>query len=354
MHRPAGKVPSSVAGPRMARVAPAAAPACRVTSARRVLIGLLLARRMKWPLAALAALLALAAAAPLPVAGADMTEHGFAGPAHLRAAYGDIPLTQTVEPDGRWNVVQYVRMEHSGGQSVTVGFNVPPGFVVDDPSCTCGNVTLTGFEVTTQQDPGAGTHVFALAMHTPPNGAPAAVPLLYQPSVSPWTATIYTRQGQTVSSTVAETTTLPGADRPEYTIHAFGPASGVGYFGLNLPPTATTTTAPPEGTSPWLYAAAGLLVGAALWALLVARGMVQRRTRKQVAAPAAHVEAAKAEPVTVLEGRKRALMAALKEVELARQADEMDIPTYDALKAELKKEAVTVMRAIDETKGSKA
>ncbi|MFO1536051.1 MAG: hypothetical protein ABR586_10330, partial [Thermoplasmatota archaeon] len=90
------------------------------------------------------------------------------------------------------------------------------------------------------------------------------------------------------------------------------------------------------------------------WAFLVQRGMVQARGRKQVAQVAAHTEAAAQDPPAVLEGKKRALLAALKEVELARQSQEMDTPTYDAVKAEFKKQAVTVMRALETADGKQA
>jgi len=49
----------------------------------------------------------------------------------------------------------------------------------------------------------------------------------------------------------------------------------------------------------------------------------------------------------VLEGKKRALMAALKEVEVAKMNNEMPPEVYDAVKADLKKQAVTVMRALE-------
>jgi len=44
-------------------------------------------------------------------------------------------------------------------------------------------------------------------------------------------------------------------------------------------------------------------------------------------------------------------MAALKEVEVAKMHNEMAPEVYDAVKADLKKQTVTVMRALEEGSG---
>lgn len=113
--------------------------------------------------------------------------------------------------------------------------------------------------------------------------------------------------------------------------------------------TVTTTATPGPTATPafsWTSLVLGLLAGILLWAFLVQRGMVQRRSRKQVVATAAHTAAA-AEGTEMLQARRRTLMAALKDLEKAKMNKEVPVDVYDRLKAELKKDTVTVMRAIE-------
>jgi hypothetical protein len=106
-------------------------------------------------------------------------------------------------------------------------------------------------------------------------------------------------------------------------------------------------------TLDWLLMGVAFFLGMVLWAFLVSRGAVQRRSRKQVVATAPHAEAAR-EGQAVLEARKLALMAGLKELEMARMNKQVDDAAYDQVKGEFKAEAVTTMRAIEETGGKKA
>lgn len=308
---------------------------------------------MRWPAALLLTL--LVALPSVPLAGAQMTENGFTGNSHLRLAYGDVPLSPAVEPDGRWNAVEYHRVHHSGGALLET-FDITPGFAVDGVTCTCGNVTVTdatAFMVSSKGDVAAGDYVLALSYHMvrlEQATFPAAI--VFRPLISgPWTATLYLRQGQSVYSRWAETATLPGASHPEYTIHSFGGDDGASQspvFELNSAAGVAAAPGSPSGLaqSPWAYAAAAFILGALVWAFLVRQGIVQKRTRRQAVAVAAHDEAGK-EPTAVLEGRKRALMAALKEVELAKMGREMDNATYDVVKADLKRQTVAVMRALE-------
>lgn len=306
-------------------------------------------------------LLACAATLLVPPTAAQMTENGFTGDSHLRAAFGDVPLSPAAEADGRWNVVEYQRLHHAGGPLIA-GFAMTPGFAVDGATCTCGNVSLqhavapapsTGVEQVTASNVPAGVYVVSLTYHRDGVGGPGLPQgLLFTPAAGPWTATLYLRSDQTVLTGAAQTQDLPGADHPEYRIHEYAGSDRQAFFELNGAPVVTPM--PASATNPWLFAASGFIFGCIVWYFLVSRGVVQRRTRKQVASTAAHVEAAQNEALPILEGRKRALMAALKEIEMARQADELDLPTYDTLKAELKKETVTVMRAIDESSAKKA
>ncbi|MES2155619.1 MAG: hypothetical protein V4510_10830 [bacterium] len=299
------------------------------------------------------AALAIVAILVAPAGAAQMTEFGFSGTSHLRVAYGDVPLSPATESAGQWHAVEYRRITVPAGGSVAQLFAVSPGFAFENAACTCGNVTWQAGQVTSPSSVPAGSYVIAITTGISAGPADPVVVRLQTPGSDTASATIYLRQGQMVAGAQAETQVLPGADHPEYTIHAFEGIPHATSFVLNAPGSPVAASGA-SGTNPWLYAAAGVIVGAVVWAFLVKRGAVQRKSRKQVATTAAHVEAAQAEPVTVLEGRKRALMAALKELELARQANEMDVPTYDTLKAELKKETVTVMRAIDESGAKKA
>jgi hypothetical protein len=298
---------------------------------------------MKLALPALAALSLLALLAA-PVAHAALTDTtDFAEASYLRVADGDIPRTTATEPAGQWNLVEYARV--TSGASVAARFALPAGFSPDGADCTCGNVTVTVlpsglFQVASSAAPSATTLVAFRAHH-----AAGDVAFSFDPQQSDaWTASFYLRQGQSVQSgNTPSTKDLPStAENPGYFITSFS-GSGSGWFQLG----ATPSVPAPVTQTNWVLVGVALVAGAFVWAFLVSRGLVQKKGRKQVAQVAAHVEAAAADPAPVLEGKKRALLAALKEVELARQANEMPTDVYDVVKADLKKQAVTVMRALE-------
>ncbi|MEA3144403.1 MAG: hypothetical protein QOG31_1727 [Thermoplasmata archaeon] len=301
----------------------------------------------------LVALVAAVLAAPV------QAQMDFGQSYQVRAGVGDIPSTQAVERAGAWNVEQRLTVPLGGAKDLH--FTLPAGSALETVACTCasftrqaqaGAVTVslaannTGntATVTVLSSQPFSTAV-AFSLRAPPEAGKDAAVILYVPMGSafeaPGTAT-------SPGSSTDGTATIQAL-----TYTAASPLPDP--FWAAIHPGATTTApAPPAAGFPWLQAVAAFVLGLLLWAFLVQRGIVQTRGRKQVAQVAAHTEIAAQDPPAVLEGKKRALLAALKEVEMARQAQEMDTATYDAVKADFKRQAVTVMRALDEGAGKQA
>lgn len=310
-------------------------------------------------LAALLVATLVALAAPATAKLSDATD--FTTSALVRGAIGDIPLTTPVEPAGRLNVVEYVRLTHAQGSASSASFTLPAGATVDGAECTCESaVTLReepqgGRVVTVPANESMGSPVVALRFHV--ESAKAFTVALAAPTVGTGTTwNLYVPDGTSASSTLGAATTLPStADHPGLTIHnwvvdtasAASANAGFSFYPAAASTTGTTVTPTSGSSMPWLWLVGGVLLGAIVWAFLVSKGMVQSRSRKQVVAVAAHVEAAKTEPVPVLEAKKRFLMGAMKDIEIAKQNNELDNATYDAVKADFKKQTVTVMRAIE-------
>lgn len=93
--------------------------------------------------------------------------------------------------------------------------------------------------------------------------------------------------------------------------------------------------------NPYLWGAAGLVGGFLVAAFLARRG-------KLGAAPKKFEKGGEMESRDVLEARRRSLMAALKELELAHEAKEIPDSAYAPLKEEYKAQAVRVMRSLEE------
>lgn len=298
--------------------------------------------------------LAVAALLLAPLVGAQME---FAQPYQVRAGFGDLPSTAAVERAGTWNAEQRLRVMQVASPQV-LHFAVPAGAAVEDVACTCaafteqvrdGSVTVTlpasnttgSWTVTVLSSQPFSTAV-AFALRAPPEAGKEAAIILFVP--------------RDLELEAPATPTSPGATTDgtatiqAFTFDAAHPMPDPFWAALHP---ATTATAPPAAPGfPWLQAVAAFVLGLVVWAFLVQRGLVQKRGRKQVAQAAAHQEIAAQDPPAVLEGKRRALLAALKEVEVAKQAQEMDTATYDAVKAEFKRQAVAVLRAIDERAGT--
>lgn len=298
-----------------------------------------------------ALLLALLVAAP-----ASAQPPVFDQPYQARLALGDIPTTTTAEGPG-WNLEQRVRVDHVAGNDTTVTLRVPADMQAGTPTCTCsalgsersgadtllhirGNEPTGTYEVRLPSSQGASGHL-NLTLEAP-GYATNGVLVVYVPG------------GHTLQAPIAPDDQLAcTAQAGDCTIHSF---RGTEARPLPMPFLVTVApqaaTPPPQDApatvdlTPWLYAAVAFALGCLFWALLVSRGTVQKRSRKQAVTTAAHTQVA-SEPVAVLEGKKRALLAALKEVEVAKMNAEMDTATYDAVKADFKRQAVTVMRALE-------
>jgi hypothetical protein len=271
----------------------------------------------------------------------------------VRAAVGDIPSTQAAEPANSWNVEQRFLVA-AGNASQSVTLQLPFGSTLVNASCTCGGQpAINGRDVTFQVS-GAGQQTVT-ALTSQPASRAFGFEVMRPGGPGDGVVVLYVPLSYDFEAPLEPTQTLPSTS---------GTATIVEFRGASLPnpfwaSLHLSTAAVDDGESDsepgplysdgivWLFLAAGVLAGILLWAFLVSRGAVQAKGRKQVAATAAHVEAAANEPPAVLEGRKRALLAALKEIEVAKMNNEMPNEVYDAVKADLKKQAVTVMRALE-------
>jgi hypothetical protein len=270
----------------------------------------------------------------------------------VRAAVGDIPTTSAAEPSNAWNVEQRVLVQATNA-SQAVTLQLPFGSTLVDGNCTCGaQPTINGRDVTFQVS-GSGQQTVTV-LSSQPTARAFGFEVL-RPGVATETVVVlYVPTSYEVEAPVE-------GDSPG--LSTDGSARILEYRGASVPNPfwaslhlATTVGGDdgPAGSGQawdddvvWVFLALGIVVGAVLWALLVSKGVVQARSRKQVASTAAHVEAAANDPPAVLEGKKRALLAALKEIEVAKMNNEMPNEVYDVVKADLKKQAVTVMRALE-------
>ena len=272
----------------------------------------------------------------------------YSEPFQVRAAAGDIPTTAATEPTGAWNVEQ--RYTASGNATGSVTFQLPHGSSLVNASCTCGaQPTINGRDVTFAS-PGGSTMTVLSSQPLSrafgfeakrPTGPGGTVVVLYVPVSYEVEAPVDGDSPGLSTDGSARIVEYRGASLPDPFWASLHVATAADDDGSD--PAADGGA----GVNPWLMLAVGTVLGAVVWAFLVSRGAVQAKGRKQVAATAAHVEAAANESLPVLEGRKRALLAALKEIEVAKMNNEMPTDVYDAVKADLKKQAVTVMRALE-------
>jgi hypothetical protein len=268
----------------------------------------------------------------------------------VRAAVGDIPTTAAHEGAG-WNIDQQYTFTFANATPRDVTVVVPAGTTTTNASCTCGaGAQVSAGSVTfhlpsstssgsykvevLSSEPTAAATAFQLVR---PDGPGDGVVILYVPNGSTADAPLDAQSPGSSTDGLSRILVYSGAPLPQP-------------FWASIHPT-TSAPAPGKSAAPalsWPIALAiGVVLGVLLWALLVSKGAVQRKGRRQVAGTAAHVEAAASETPAVLEGKKRALLAALKEVEVAKMNNEMPPEVYDVVKADLKKQAVTVMRALE-------
>ncbi len=301
---------------------------------------------------ALAAVAALAAPA---LAQPPLLEQAF----QVRGGFGDIRTTEAVEPAGAWNLVQSLRVPHTQGTASNTTFHVPAGHAVLAPGCSCPafESATSGLDVTILVPAGTASGNVTASLTTTAQVDEAFGFILTLPDradAADVVAVLYVPVASDIAGPVAATSPGLSTDGQSRIFLFEGTAQAP------WPPQASfflapaTATAPPPVDAPtgegdgfaWLELALGIAIGAALWALLVQRGLVQAQARPPATTGAAPAEAGAAEPRPVLEGRKRALLAALKELELARQAQEVPVEAYEVVKADLKRQAVAVMQAL--------
>lgn len=93
--------------------------------------------------------------------------------------------------------------------------------------------------------------------------------------------------------------------------------------------------------TPYLYALVGVVAGFLIALMLARRGMIAQKEKK-------FVKGGAMESRDMLTARRRTLMAALKELELAHEAKEIPDNAYAPLKEEYKAQTVRVMRNLEE------
>lgn len=290
-------------------------------------------------------LVGLLVATLLLLAGPATAQMTFDETQQVRIGYGDIPSTDAVERPGAWNFeeTRVVQMENG-----SVTFHLPLNHAEPDFTCSCGsNFTAEDagnvFTVTFPDGAsGEANLVFTHWVGGEPERFADRLTLTDDARVFLYAANEAQVQAATVPSSPGTSPSDPS--RTIYDFRGDLPAD----FWFAVVPAATVPDSGPSFGFDIVTLLLGLIAGAGLWAFLVTQGVVQKRSRKQVAGPAAHQQVASSQSKEMLEARKRLLMAGLKDLELAKQDQAVDTATYDALKAEWKKQAVTVMRALEE------
>lgn len=281
----------------------------------------------------------------------------FTEPYQVRGAVGDIPTTETVEPTGFWNLEQRLAWPFdnaSNEDARTLHFAIPTGATLSNVTCDCSafQYVPSTNAVTVVLDARSPSGTWTVRVTTrQPFDSTLGFSLIAPFEAGPEQAFVfYVPLGHAMDGAVdldSPGTSTDGTSTIQFA--RFGtsnPRPTDLWFTLH-PATNTPDATPGNAGFSWLFLLVGVVAGAAVWAVLVSRGLVQTKSRKQVAGTAAHIEVAATGSAAVLEGKKRALLAALKDVELARQANEMPVDVYDVVKADLKKQAVTVMRALE-------
>jgi hypothetical protein len=111
-------------------------------------------------------------------------------------------------------------------------------------------------------------------------------------------------------------------------------------FSYSLTFAAVGVAATPTNLNPYLVGGLGLVVGFVLAWSLFTRGKKGKKFEK----------GGEMESGAMLEARRRTLMAALKELELAHEAKEISDAAYAPLKEEYKAQTVRVLRSLEEKK----
>lgn len=267
----------------------------------------------------------------------------------VRIGFGDLPSTNEPETAGVWNVEHRVTIPEGENRTITLpaGHQLGVTHVDDEAEFEIAIVNRTLQLFCHEADPNNEAGICLIVVPHFIGGSVDAFGMALR-VLSDNTVIVYASNGLEV---VSGSDNLVGDDFyfPETTqlIHQYQVDNG--RFWMTVQPESFTVEVPePASFHAWQGLVLGLLIGAGVWYLLVRQGMVQKRHRKQVAGTAAHKTAAAKENKATLEWRRRAMLAAMKELELARADQNIDLEAYDLLKADFKKQTVTVMRALEE------
>ena len=297
----------------------------------------------------LLALAVLAAALP-----ANAQQPTFSQAFQLRGAVGDIPTTNVTEPPGAWNMEQRLTVQFQNTSSAQHAFQIPAGARLVNATCSCNpsqfTATASSVVFTFPTTQASGSYVLTV---TTTQGAGESfgfhLDLPIEAGPEDRVAILYIPRGSSYDAAAEPATSLPSTNGQATILQFNEPPSP--FWASIHPDSAISSGDDGDDDAMWrewlVPVLLGLVLGAILWAVLVSKGVVQKKSRRQVASTAAHVEAAATDPPAVLEGKKRALLAALKEIEVAKMNNEMPPEVYDLVKADLKKQAVTVMRALE-------
>ncbi len=127
-------------------------------------------------------------------------------------------------------------------------------------------------------------------------------------------------------------------------LHATPGAVGAGFPVVVTFVEGDAPPPPIEDLTQYVWGAAGLLVGLFLMYVVIKQGWVRIRREKKFE------KGGRMEGAAMLEARRRTLMAALKELETAHEADEVADEAYSPLKEEYKAQAVRVLRSLEARK----
>lgn len=133
---------------------------------------------------------------------------------------------------------------------------------------------------------------------------------------------------------------IPTGDR--YHAIAENPPDGYHYYVEFLTVQAGDGAAPRDLT-PFVYGVIGIITGFLIALVLARRGHIAQKAKK-------FEKGGTMESRDMLEARRRTLMAALKELELAHESKEIQDSAYAPLKEEYKAQTVRVMRNLEEKK----
>lgn len=318
---------------------------------------------------------ALLALALIPVALAEPAGEAtrFREGYQVRGALGDIPSTTAEESVGFWNVEEAARLVLDANATTEVVFRLPEGAQFGSVACTCGELAAPAWEGSTARVTVAanasGNHSVWFRHRIPVSAADAFSFQLADPGEARRVDALllfYLPEQYVLAGPIEADFALPStSENPGLVIHGFSgsperplPAALAfsarvdesSAFARDAPTPTGAATAPaattsgrasaPDAKSPLartlLIVLGGLLLGG------VGGWYLTERLRRR--APPAKP----ADDPAILDLRRRALVAALAEIEAAR-AEGAPEKALARVEAELKADALETMQAIEES-----